>query len=46
MIRAIWRHWRGVGPDWRQRAKEARLVAEIAEQLDAGNDESQGLRQG
>jgi hypothetical protein len=30
-VRAIWRRLRGVRPDWRQRFREAKLVADLAE---------------
>jgi hypothetical protein len=31
--RAIWRWLRGVGPDWRQRFREAQLVERLAEEM-------------
>jgi hypothetical protein len=34
-VRLIWRWWRGVRPDWRQRMKEERLVERLAEELEA-----------
>jgi hypothetical protein len=44
-IRAIIAWWRGVHPNWRERAKEAQMVAEIAKELDAASDESHRLSQ-
>ena len=35
LLRAIWRHLRGVQPGWRERAKEARLVEAMAAQMEA-----------
>jgi hypothetical protein len=34
-VRLIWNWLRGVGPDWRQRVKEERLVERLAEELEA-----------
>ena len=30
-VRLIWNWLRGIGPDWRQRHGEAKLIAEIAD---------------
>jgi hypothetical protein len=45
---AVWRWARGIGPDWRQRHREARLVDEIADlmarELDEENETSLVVR--
>jgi hypothetical protein len=35
MIRVVWRWWRGQGPNWRERFREAKLVEAIAAELEA-----------
>ena len=34
-VEAVWRWLRGVGPDWRERAREARIVAQVADLMAA-----------
>ena len=35
MLRTVWRWWRGQGPNWRERAKDARMVERLAEEIAA-----------
>jgi hypothetical protein len=34
-LQMVWRHLRGVGPNWRERAREARMVDALAEVMAA-----------
>ena len=38
-LRLIWRWLRGVGPDWRERAREARIVDQVADLMAAEMEE-------
>ena len=38
-VEAVWRWLRGVGPDWRERAREARIVAQVADLMAAEMEE-------
>jgi hypothetical protein len=38
-VEAVWRWLRGVGPDWRERAREARIVDAVADLMAAETEE-------
>jgi hypothetical protein len=40
-LRLIWRWLRGVGPDWRERAREARIVDQVADLMAAEMEEDE-----
>lgn len=44
MICQIIGFWRGIGPDWRERAREARMVEALAEELEEGDSKGKGKR--
>jgi hypothetical protein len=39
-LKALWRWWRGQGPNWRERAREARLVDALAAEMEAEAERS------
>jgi len=44
MVQAVWRHLRGVGPNWRERAREARTVERLAEVMAAEMEEEAAIQ--